>query len=58
MTNKEILEGLSYRIKNLNKTLKVCQKYYMSDRLIDETIARIDELESVYNWIKENKNEK
>ena len=58
MKIKEILTGLNYRLESLRVSEAVLKKepetFYTQ---ITDTQARIDELESVYNWIKENSDE-
>lgn len=66
MTNKEILKGLRYRLKNLESAHKSFLEE--ADRDIEKHNSfvicafrieeRIDEVEAVINWIKENKDEK
>ncbi len=57
MTNKEILKGLKYRIDSLEKAKKCYEEEGSLAVLVQETEGRIDELESVYNWIKSNQGE-
>ena len=55
MTKKEILKGLQHRIDILNETLEVIPEDRFL-RLHEDYESRIDELESVYQWIKEGSN--
>ena len=66
MTDKEILKGLRYRLKNLkaahkgfldeaDRDLEKHNSFIISAFRIEE---RIDEVEAVYNWVKENRDEK
>jgi hypothetical protein len=53
MTDKEILKGLEFRIKNLKKAIKVNSKCAHKTTL-DDFESKLEELESIYNWIKAN----
>ena len=56
MTKKEILKGLEYRLKNLNEALEVLNK--APDLLFTtkrDYEIRIDEIDSLLMWIKEDK---
>lgn len=54
MTTKEILEGLVFRLDNLKKSYQVLEKEQDMDFILNDYDSRIDELESVYAWIKGN----
>jgi hypothetical protein len=60
MTTKEIIKGLKYRLRTLKKGHKVLMKpeNNISPRIIQEYENRIDEIESMVRWIKENEDEK
>ena len=54
MTTKEILKGLKYRLDNLKKAQEVIENEKGLEYIKTDYEARIDEIESVYSWIKEN----
>jgi hypothetical protein len=54
MTTKEILNGIKYRITNLEKALGVLSKEGTLDSICDDYQSRLDELESIYHWIEED----
>ena len=56
MDSKEILDGLKYRIARLEETMSLLIKEGQLHH-IDDYTARIDELDSVHKWIKENSEE-
>ena len=50
---KEILKGIQLRIKRLKKSRRVYQSMWSDDHfLIIDAEARLDELESLHDWIK------
>ena len=54
MTNKEILRGLEYRIKSLEEARDILvEKEVYLRSTVDDYESRIDELHSLYRWIKE-----
>lgn len=56
MTNKEIINGLKYRIKNLTDSITCLRDCGSVSGMREEAEARLDEVESVLTWIKENVN--
>ena len=54
MTTKEILSGLKYRIVNLEKALGVLSKGGTLDLICGDYRSKLDELQSIYNWIEED----
>ncbi len=57
MKTKEILDGLKYRLDSLKELEKVLSKEKTTAFLLTDTEARVDELTSIFNWIKENSEE-
>jgi len=54
MTIKEILAGLQYRINSIKESVEVIKPIMPNNGLLKDWEARVDELESVKKWIKEN----
>lgn len=54
MTDKEILNGLEYRLKNLKEARDCLEKSGKCKEVVEDLSSRIDEIESIHLWIKEN----
>lgn len=54
MKIEEILEGLEFRKGSLEEVIRVLEKERPESSLIEEYQVRLDEVESLHNWIKEN----
>ena len=51
--SKEILNGIKHRINNITNALEVLERSNEDHSFIIENYeARLDELESLYDWIK------
>ena len=57
MKTKEVLDGLKYRLDSLKEVEKVLSEERTTPHLLADNEARIDELTSIFNWIKENSEE-
>ncbi len=54
MTVNEILEGLKFRLANLEQGLEVISEEEGLEFVKADYESRIDEIESIIHWIKEN----
>jgi hypothetical protein len=57
MTTKEILAGLTFRLTQLKKGYNALEKAKECYEVLNDYQNRIDEVESIVIWIKENKND-
>lgn len=58
MTIKEVLHGINYRINSIKESHECIQKIAPNNNLLRDWEARLDELESIQKWIKENQYDK
>lgn len=58
MTNKEILNGLDFRLKGLRDAVECLVKAGKCEGIVADMEARIDEIESIYHWVYQNSGSK
>ena len=58
MTNKEILNGLDFRLKGLRDAVECLTNANQCSNIVEDMEARIDEIESIYHWVYQNSGSK
>jgi archaellum component FlaC len=57
MTIREVLEGLEYRLKGLTDAYECLSKESNLTSVLNDFEIRIDEVESMYRWVRKNSGE-